>query len=117
MSAAGWKPDEGGIQNILDSVKTSSTDTVEFAEYVRLMTPIIKNQDESERYRVGFHMFDEDSKGYITVDDLERVAKEIGESDMDLSEFEEMIKEAGKNGKVDFDSFVKIMQFTSNSTL
>ena len=116
MSAAGWKPEAGKIQEVLDTVRPMESGDVDFSEYVRLMTPTIKNQDELEIFRVGFDMFDANGKGYITIDDLQRVANEIGENEMEMPEFEEMIKEAGSQGKVDYKSFVKIMQFTATSS-
>lgn len=116
MSAAGWKPEKNKIREILENVK-SENDEVAFDEFVKLMTPTIKDQDESERYRVAFEMFDIENKGYITTKDLERVAGEIGENGMDLSDFEEMVKEAGNKERVSYEDFVKMMTFTTDSAL
>ena len=114
MGAAGWKPEKSAIEEILNA--DSEEDKVAFESYVSLMTPIIKDQDDSERYRVAFEMFDADDKGHITKEDLQRVALEIGE-DMKLEEFEEMVKEASDGNRVTFDCFVKIMEFTEKTPL
>jgi len=59
------------------------------------------NNSNSHFARV-FRLFDIEGKGYITVDDLERVAIELGEHDMTMEEIHEMIDRAkDKNNGVD----------------
>jgi Ca2+-binding EF-hand superfamily protein len=50
--------------------------------------------DESNNFAHVFRLFDLDGKGYITIQDLERVASELGEHDMTREELEDMIKRA-----------------------
>ena len=50
--------------------------------------------DERKNFAHVFHLFDLDGKGYITVQDLERVAAELGEHDMTREELEDMIQRA-----------------------
>ena len=49
------------------------------------------NAKENNNYAYVFSLFDIDNKGYITVDDLERVAMYLGEQDMTREELAEMI--------------------------
>lgn len=63
-------------------------------------------------YAHVFELFDVDGKGYITVDDLARLAHELGEHDMTHDELEEMMERAAhcqEKGKVTLEEFIQIM--------
>jgi len=57
-----------------------------------------------------FQLFDEEDKGYITVDNLKNVTRELGEN-MTKDELAEMITRADTDddGKVSFEDFYAIM--------
>jgi len=57
-----------------------------------------------------FQLFDEEDKGYITVDNLKNVTRELGEN-MTQDELAEMITRADTDddGKVSFEDFYAIM--------
>ena len=63
-----------------------------------------------EELRRAFRLFDIDSKGVITADDLQRVSREIGQA-LEDSEIQNMIQEFDSNGKggVSEDEFIKLM--------
>lgn len=48
-----------------------------------LLSDKLDEEDGLKEMRGAFELFDEDSKGFITFDDLRRVAKELGESTSD----------------------------------
>ena len=58
-------------------------------------------------------LFDKDGSGFIDAEGLRHITKSLGEN-LEESELEEMIKEADldKDGKINFDEFLKIMAFT-----
>ena len=62
----------------------------------------------------AFKLFDTNNNGSINLDDLKRVAKELGES-MSDEELREMIDEADRNGegKVSEQDLIRIMRKTS----
>lgn len=55
-------------------------------------------------------MFDDEKTGYVSLKNLRRVAKELGET-MDDSELQEMVERADTDGDglVSFDDFYNIM--------
>jgi Ca2+-binding EF-hand superfamily protein len=52
---------------------------------------------DNHNYAHVFRLFDLDGKGYIDIQDLERVALELGEHDMTREELQEMIERAVSN--------------------
>ena len=69
-------------------------------------------QDEEEaNCQHVFNLFDVDRKGHITVEDLHRIAVELGETDLRMEELQEMIDRASstKTGLVTLKEFSKIM--------
>ena len=62
----------------------------------------------------AFRLFDDDETGFITLKNLRRVAKEIGENMTD-EELQEMIEEADRDGdgQVSEEEFLRMMKKTS----
>jgi len=59
---------------------------------------LMYNRDPVEECQRAYRLFDIDAKGIITVEDLRRVMKEIGQS-MEESELEAMVREFDADGK------------------
>jgi Ca2+-binding EF-hand superfamily protein len=75
-----------------------------------MMTARISDKDSREDIAKVFRLFDEDRNGYVTVANLRRVAKELGET-MTEEEILEMIERADSDndGRVSFEDFYNIM--------
>jgi Ca2+-binding EF-hand superfamily protein len=75
-----------------------------------MMSRKISERDSTEELLNTFRLFDDDNTGRITLKNLKRVAKEIGEQ-VDDAELEEMIKEADTDGdgEVSEADFLRIM--------
>ena len=75
--------------------------------------------DESHNFKHVFRLFDVEGKGYVTIQDLERVAVELGEHDMTREELQDMIHRAKAIGgsksssrdqqRVGLDEFTRVM--------
>ena len=101
----------------------SEEDNLTLDEYVQLMANTTNNNEkeddeENNHFIRVFRLFDTDEKGYITVNDLQRVAIELGEHDMTIDEIQEMIDRAktknsndndNDDGKVYIDDFIQMM--------
>ena len=74
-----------------------------------MMTARSKKDTREEIDKV-FKLFDSDGNGQISIENLQRVAKELGEA-MTVEELKEMIEHADKagNGYVSGDDFYRLM--------
>ena len=71
---------------------------------------LIYHRDPREEMRRVFRLFDEDNKGLITLDDLRRVCKGIGNNipETDMAAMIDEFDSSGKGG-VDQDEFIRLM--------
>jgi centrin-3 len=71
---------------------------------------MVARRDPRDEARRAYRLFDVDEKGMITIDDLRRVCKNIGNT-MSESEMETMIQEFDASGKggVDENEFIRLM--------
>ena len=91
----------------LDKNKSGSID---FEEFLDMMTARMSDKDTREDIAKVFRLFDDDTSGSITLRNLRRVAKELGETMTD-EELQEMVDRADSNGDgaVSMDDFYNIM--------
>ncbi|ETO36224.1 centrin [Reticulomyxa filosa] len=103
------------MQQILDKLDKMNNERIEFEEFLDLMTGKMNENSPKEDIMRVFQLFDHQSKGNIDLEDLKRVAMELGE-DMTDEELKEMIEKVDMEGKgyVTADEFYNIM--TKNST-
>mmetsp|Transcript_5118 Transcript_5118/g.7788 ORF Transcript_5118/g.7788 Transcript_5118/m.7788 type:complete len:166 (-) Transcript_5118:1124-1621(-) len=100
-----------GILNMLQQQQTNNNNNgeLDFDQFLTVMTCSIGNHDGND-LRSIFDLFDHDKTGYITIDDLQIVASNLGET-MSYDELQEMIDRANPKlpGKVSADEFYQIM--------
>lgn len=77
--------------------------TLNLEEFSKLLTQ--RHDDELNDMERMFVMFDTGKKGYISLEDLQRIAGELGET-MTTEELQEMI---GDSGRVNLEQFTTIM--------
>ena len=101
------------LQNMIKDVDKSASGTIDFDEFIEMMTAKMSDKDTREDLKKVFELFLGDDAG--TVDKIElkhlkRVAKELNEN-MSDEELQEMITRADidKDGKVSFEEFYAIM--------
>ena len=98
------------IHQIMDKLAALKQDTIEFEEFLDLMTARISDKESKENINKVFELFDDGSKGHINVEDLKRITEELGEQ-MSDEELKEMIERADTDNKgyVNADEFFNIM--------
>ena len=83
---------------------------IDFEEFLSLMTARISDKDTKDDIEKVFKLFDDEKTGYISLKNLRRVCKELGES-LEDNEMQEMIERADTDGDglVSFEDFYSIM--------
>ena len=92
----------------------NNSHTIEYEEFLKMMTHKILNRDPKDEILKAFRVFDDDETGKISFKNLKRVAKELGERMTD-EELQEMIDEADRDGdgEVNAEEFLRIMKKTN----
>jgi len=110
MKSLGQNPCESDLQDMINEVDVDGNGTIDFTEFLDMMTKHMKESDNEQELREAFKVFDKDGDGHISKAELKIVMKNLGENLTD-AEIEEMINEADADGdgEVDYDEFVKMM--------
>ena len=140
LRALGFEPQEDEIKKLLSTINRSddeennkkgfSTNTIDFEEFKKIMGNKLRESEEIEQLKVGFHSFtdktlpkEQGEQDYITLKSLREVAKELNEVIND-EELKEMMVQANpelKNlineGKGEDESIFKISQTQFNQLL
>ncbi len=125
MRALGFEPKKEEIKKMIADVDKDGTGVIEYQDFLDLMTvkmvtlseTILTPQaerDPLEEIRKAFKLFDDDETGKISLKNLRRVAKELGETMTD-EELQEMIDEADRDGdgEISEEEFIRIMKKTN----
>jgi centrin-1 len=74
---------------------------ITFEQFIHLLTPRLLQEDSRENIDKIFALFDTDKTGYISVQDLRRIAHELGQELTD-QDFNDMIARADedKDGRI-----------------
>uniref|UniRef100_A0ABM0GNV3 Calmodulin-like n=1 Tax=Saccoglossus kowalevskii TaxID=10224 RepID=A0ABM0GNV3_SACKO len=84
--------------------------TIDFPEFLQMMSKRNEGGDSEEELREAFRVFDKDGNGFISAAELRHVMTNLGEKLTD-EEVDEMIREADTDGdgQVNYEEFVKMM--------
>lgn len=107
VESLGFDQSNRMIQYLLAEMKDAEMD---FPAFVHLMTAHASEGTEEDIKKV-FQLYDVDNTGFITLDNLRHIAKQLGEttSEKDLQEMISRVDTTGK-GMVGFPDFLNIMQ-------
>ncbi|KAJ9468921.1 Caltractin [Diplonema papillatum] len=113
LRALGYEPQKDKMKKIISEIdKDSMSGTLLYEEFKRIMTEKLFDYENDEEIRIAFPLFTEGKSDFITVNDLRRVAAELGET---LTEevFQEMIREADvldHDGVISEQEFRRVMK-------
>ena len=110
MKNLGFDVKNKAIYQMIAEMDEDGSGTISFEEFLDMMTARISDKNSTEDLKRVFNLFDLDREGEITVDNLRRVAGELGE-EIDEKELAEIVQRADLNGndKLDFEDFYNIM--------
>ncbi|XP_071452572.1 uncharacterized protein [Hetaerina americana] len=113
MRALGFEPKKEEIKKMISEVDKEGAGELTYDQFLQLMSKKMAEKDTKEEIMKAFRLFDDDETGKISLKNLKRVAKELGENIND-EELQEMIDEADKDGdgEVSQEEFIRIMQKT-----
>lgn len=110
MQSLGFEAKNQTIYQMIEDIDKDGSGEIDFDEFLDLMTSRLAGSDTKEDVQKIFELFDDDKTGYISLQNLKRVAHELGEN-MDDSELLEMIEraDADQDGQISSEEFFKIM--------
>ncbi|CAG2172353.1 unnamed protein product, partial [Oppiella nova] len=97
MRSLGQRPTDIELKNMVTMVDQDGNGTIEFNEFLNLMSKKMKETDKEEELREAFRVFDRNGDGFISASELRHVMTNLGEKLTD-EEVEDMIREADLDG-------------------
>ncbi|RZC45656.1 hypothetical protein C5167_038602 [Papaver somniferum] len=99
LSSSSYKtPPMLQITQMIADVDKDGSGAIDFDEFVHMMTDKMGERDTKEELMKAFRIIDQDENGKISASDIQRIAKDLGESFTDR-EIQQMIDEADKDGE------------------
>lgn len=78
---------------MISDLDSDGNGTIDFQEWLNLLTKKVNDRDSRENIRKIFYLFDDQKTGFIAVQNLQRIAQELGEN-VSLTELHEFIARA-----------------------
>ena len=110
-NALGFAVKSEELKKMVTDIDNDGNGTIEFAEFLQMMTGKMGEKDTREDIEKVFKLFDDDNTGKISLRNLRRVAQELGEN-IDEEELQDMINQADRDGdgEINIDEFYRIMK-------
>lgn len=106
MQSLGFQSKNPTIYSMIVDMERQSPGPIDFEEFLRGITSRLGDKESRAGIQKIFNLFDEDKTGSISLRNLKRVAKELGESMTD-EELREMLERADGDGdgEISFEDF------------
>jgi len=114
MRALGFDTKKQDLVKLIEQYDREETGQITFNDFMEIMTQKILDRNPEEEIFKAFQLFDDDNSGKISLKNLRRVARELGENLSD-EELQAMIDEFDRDedGEIDEQEFAAIMKQTS----
>ncbi len=108
MKSLGFDVKSPTVYEMIEELESNGNE-VDFEEFLDAISSKLGNRETEEGINRIFDLFDDDKSGTINLDNIKRVAKELGET-MSLDELKEMLARASSNGEeITREDFYNIM--------
>uniref|UniRef100_A0ABD2WDX8 EF-hand domain-containing protein n=1 Tax=Trichogramma kaykai TaxID=54128 RepID=A0ABD2WDX8_9HYME len=110
MRSLGQRPSENELRDMVNEVDQDGNGTIEFNEFLQMMSKKMKGAEGEDELREAFRVFDKNNDGLISSIELRHVMTNLGEK-LSEEEVDDMIKEADLDGDgmVNYEEFVTIL--------
>ena len=98
---------------MVNEIDEDGSGTIDFSEFLNLMAKKMKDTDAEEEIVEAFKVFDKESNGFVSIEELRQAMLNLGErcSPEEIEDMIEELKEAQVNesGEINYEAYVKIM--------
>ncbi|XP_014787760.1 neo-calmodulin [Octopus bimaculoides] len=110
LRSLGQNPTEQEIRDMINEVDFDGNGTIEFNEFLAMMSKRQSETNELQEVTDAFKVFDKDDDGFIDASELRHVMVTLGEKLSD-KEVADMIREADVDGdgQINYQEFIRIM--------
>merc|ERR1711912_219153 len=110
MKSLGFDVKHAVVFQMIAELDADGSGEIEFEEFLDMMTARISDKNSREDIERVFKLFDSDRTGEVSLDNMKRVAKELGE-DISPQELQEIIQRADLDGDgaLTLDDFYQVM--------
>ena len=111
LSALGQTPSANELSDMINEVDVDGNGTVEFAEFVILMTNKVKEMTKEEEITEAFNVLDKEKDSHISAKELKYFMRKVARIKLSSEEAEAMIEfaDGDEDGLVTFDDFVQVV--------
>jgi centrin-1 len=110
MTNLGFEAKNQTIYQMICDLEADGVSAVNFQDFLLMMTVRTAEKDTRDNLRKVFNLFDDEKTGFVSVKNLRKITKELGEQ-IDEHELQEMIDKADldNDGLVSEEEFYQIM--------
>ena len=113
MRALGFEPKKEEVKKMIADIDKDGDGTIDFNEFLDMMTAKMGERDSREEILKAFRLFDDDETGKISLENLKRVAKELG-GRMTDEELQAVTDAADRDGDCEINEEKFIMKKTTS---
>lgn len=116
LDSLGFEAQNQTIYQMIADLDADGAGSIGFEDFLHLMTSRVSDKDSRENIRKVFNLFDDEKTGFISIKNLRRIVRELGEN-IEEHELQEMIDRADHDhdGMISEEEFYMIITRKSPS--